>query len=71
MEGIERNVQRINGERVHLHQLSVGGLNLQREYAIERAHNAMMDIDKIEAEIATRRDIGEIALMLPEVPYEG
>jgi len=64
---MERNVQRINGEKTHLHELSNGGLNLQREYAIQRAHNALNDIDKIEAEIASRRHIGQLVLEIPQL----
>lgn len=59
---MERNVQRIDGIVTHLHQLSGEELDGYRANAVLRMHQAIADIEHLEGEIASRRDIGEIAL---------
>lgn len=59
---MERNVQRIDGVRTHLHLLSQEELEAERGYALERAHEAYQDIEKIEGELCARRNIGEVAV---------
>lgn len=59
----ERNVQRIDGIRTHLHLLSMDELNTERGYAVDRMHAAAHDIEVLEGELATRRELGEIMLV--------
>lgn len=62
-----RNVQRIDGVVTHLHLLSDGELESERGYALDRAHTAYEDIEKIEGELCNRRRIGQIAVPQLEV----
>lgn len=64
---MERNVQRIDGVRTHLHLLTQEELEAERGYALERAHEAYQDIEKIEGELCARRRLGEIAVPQLEV----
>ncbi len=59
---MERNVQRINGEVTHLHQLSDAELDNMRGYALERVHDQQTDIERLETEIAARRPVAQLAL---------
>ncbi len=54
IDGLERNVQRINGERVHLHQLSDESLGRYLEYAYERRLAADRDMAALLTEQSRR-----------------
>lgn len=56
------NVQRIDGEKYHLNRLSDDELMNMRGYALDRLHDAHLDIATLEQELVLRRPIGQLAL---------
>lgn len=67
---MERNVQRIDGQRVHLHLLSTQELETQREYALDRMQRAHADVELLDAAIEARRSPAEMVLAQSEVVIE-
>ena len=55
-------VERIDGEKYHLNRLSDEELANMRGFALDRLHEAHVDIARLEQEIVLRRPVGQLTL---------